>query len=159
MKKMHILVLWGCSRINKAWNSHKKSPLERKGLNFCAREESRTPTGVTPQASETCASTNSATRAEVEPLRRTKQRKLLLVSAKVYVIIHSEKAQSVFSESLCNSQNCACTEAWCEACLLLCPGRDSNSYTCYGATPSKWCVYQFRHLGQRWFGGCKSSGF
>ena len=29
-----------------------------------AREESRTPTGVTPQASETCASTNSATRAD-----------------------------------------------------------------------------------------------
>jgi hypothetical protein len=29
-----------------------------------AREETRTPTGVTPQASETCASTNFATRAK-----------------------------------------------------------------------------------------------
>ena len=29
----------------------------------------------------------------------------------------------------------------------LCPGADSNCHTRQGATPSKWCVYQFRHLG------------
>ncbi len=28
-----------------------------------------------------------------------------------------------------------------------CPERDSNSYTLTSATPSRWCVYQFRHLG------------
>lgn len=28
-----------------------------------------------------------------------------------------------------------------------CPERDSNSYILTNATPSRWCVYQFRHLG------------
>ena len=52
----------------------KGKPLNIRGFQNSAREESRTPTGVTPQASETCASTNSATRAEVEPLRVILQR-------------------------------------------------------------------------------------
>ena len=30
---------------------------------------------------------------------------------------------------------------------LECPGRDSNSYTLSGATPSRWYVYQFHHPG------------
>ncbi len=29
----------------------------------------------------------------------------------------------------------------------LCPGADSNCHAHSGATPSRWCVYQFRHLG------------
>ena len=41
-----------------------ENPCRSKGFGPCAREESRTPTGFTPQASETCASTNFATRAK-----------------------------------------------------------------------------------------------
>ena len=29
----------------------------------------------------------------------------------------------------------------------VCPERDSNSYILTEATPSRWCVYQFRHPG------------
>src|ERR1700761_4284886 len=29
----------------------------------------------------------------------------------------------------------------------MCPERDSNSYILTNATPSRWCVYQFRHPG------------
>ena len=29
----------------------------------------------------------------------------------------------------------------------MCPGADSNRHILANATPSKWCVYQFRHLG------------
>ena len=31
--------------------------------------------------------------------------------------------------------------------LFLCPEQDSNLHTVTGATPSKWYVYQFHHLG------------
>ena len=33
------------------------------------------------------------------------------------------------------------------AYFFLCPERDSNSYILTNATPSRWCVYQFRHPG------------
>ena len=33
--------------------------------------------------------------------------------------------------------------------MFWCPGRDSNSYTLSGATPSRWYVCQFHHLGLR----------
>ena len=55
-----------------------QNPCNSKGFGYCAREETRTPTAVTPQASETCASTNFATRAEVEMLRITLQRKRMV---------------------------------------------------------------------------------
>lgn len=29
------------------------------------------------------------------------------------------------------------------------PGADSNCHTFAGASPSSWCVYQFRHLGMK----------
>ena len=50
-----------------------QNPCRSKGFRSSAREESRTPTDFTPQASETCASTNFATRAEVELFRDTHQ--------------------------------------------------------------------------------------
>ena len=31
--------------------------------------------------------------------------------------------------------------------LFQCPGADSNCHALASATPSRWCVYQFRHLG------------
>jgi len=31
----------------------------------------------------------------------------------------------------------------------MCPGLDSNQHACYSATPSRWCVYQFHHLGNK----------
>ena len=57
-------------------SASRHSPKANRRDSYCAREESRTPTGFTPQASETCASTNFATRAEVEPLRATLQQAL-----------------------------------------------------------------------------------
>ncbi len=30
---------------------------------------------------------------------------------------------------------------------IKCPGADSNRHILTNATPSRWCVYQFRHLG------------
>ena len=56
-----------------------------------AREETRTPTGVTPQASETCASTSSATRAEkfVVPGARLELASLAAYAPQTYVYTNS----------------------------------------------------------------------
>ena len=43
----------------------RQNPCNSKGFRECARGETRTLTSVTSQASETCASTNSATRADL----------------------------------------------------------------------------------------------
>ena len=91
-----------------------KNPCHSKGFGTCAREETRTPTSFTSQASETCASTNFATRAK------------FFKKVEMYCLPTADCQLPTF---------------------LTCPERDSNSYTCYGATPSKWCVCQFRHLG------------
>ncbi len=66
-------------RINQIQRTIKaKAPAFARVFSFCAREETRTPTSFTSQASETCASTNFATRAEVEMLRITLPRKRLV---------------------------------------------------------------------------------
>ncbi len=61
-----------------SYTQKRQNPCHSKGFSHCAREESRTPTSFTSQASETCASTNFATRAEVEMLRITLPRRRMV---------------------------------------------------------------------------------